>query len=99
MPEPVDLSTPASRREALRMVNVGDPRPHHAMLQEIFDLERAWREGLDVGECDEYEQIYVTAGALRPGAVVLCPVVKCPGTFPGPAGPFSWSRLEAHAGR
>ena len=60
----MDLSSPASRREALRMVDVGDPRPYHEMLREIFDLERAWREGLDVGECDEYEQIYVTAFLL-----------------------------------
>jgi hypothetical protein len=46
------------------MVDVGDPRPHHAMLREIFDLERAWREGPDSGESDEYEQIYVTAFLL-----------------------------------
>ncbi|RSM70081.1 hypothetical protein DMB66_09830 [Actinoplanes sp. ATCC 53533] len=64
MPKPVDLSSPASRREALRMVDVGDPRPHHAMLREIFDLERTWREGRDSGESDEYEQIYVTAFLL-----------------------------------
>ncbi|TDC36984.1 hypothetical protein E1166_21090 [Micromonospora sp. KC213] len=64
MPKPVDLSSPATRREALRMVDVGDPRPHHAMLQEIFDLERTWREGPDSGESDEYEQIYVTAFLL-----------------------------------
>jgi hypothetical protein len=43
------------------MVDVADPRPHHAMVREIFDLERAWREGPDGGESDEYEQIYVTA--------------------------------------
>ncbi|MEG3635444.1 hypothetical protein [Micromonospora palythoicola] len=60
----VDLSSPASRREALRMVDVGDPRPHHGMLREIFDLERAWREGPDGGESDEYEQIYVAAFLL-----------------------------------
>ena len=46
------------------MVDVGDPRPHHAMLREIFDLERAWREGPDNGESDEFEQIYVTAFLL-----------------------------------
>jgi hypothetical protein len=46
------------------MVDVGDPRPHHAMLREIFDLERTWREGPDVGEGDEFEQIYVTAFLL-----------------------------------
>ena len=44
MPESVDLSSPARRREALRSVDVDDPRPHHALLREIFDLERAWRE-------------------------------------------------------
>ncbi|MFI5495929.1 hypothetical protein [Actinoplanes sp. NPDC051859] len=64
MPKSVDLSTPASRREALRMVDVGDPRPYHAMLREIFDLERGWREGPDNGESDEYEQIYLTAYLL-----------------------------------
>jgi hypothetical protein len=26
------------------MVDVSDPRPHHGMLQKIFDLERTWRE-------------------------------------------------------
>ncbi|WP_091573757.1 hypothetical protein [Micromonospora sediminicola] len=61
MAESLDLSSPASRREALRMVDVDDPGPHHAMLREIFDRERAWREGPDEGEGDEYEQIYVTA--------------------------------------
>jgi hypothetical protein len=60
----VDLSSAASRREALRTVDVDDPRPHHAMLQEIFDLERTWREGPDNGESDEYEQIYVAAFLL-----------------------------------
>ncbi|WBB50288.1 hypothetical protein O3597_07475 [Verrucosispora sp. WMMA2044] len=60
----VDLSSPASRREALRMVDVGDPRPHHGMLRELFDLERDWREGPDGGESDEYEQIYVAAFLL-----------------------------------
>jgi hypothetical protein len=60
----VDLSSPVSRGDALRMVDVGYPRPHHAMLREIFDLERAWREGPDSGESDEYEQIYVTAFLL-----------------------------------
>ena len=64
IPESVDLSSPALRREALRMVNVTDPRPHHAMLREIFDLERTWREGPDHGESDEFEQIYVTAFLL-----------------------------------
>ncbi|WP_328421061.1 hypothetical protein OG470_04500 [Micromonospora sp. NBC_00389] len=34
------------------------------MLREIFDLERAWREGPDTGESDEYEQIYVAAFLL-----------------------------------
>jgi hypothetical protein len=60
----VDLSSPASRREALLTVDVDDPRPHHAMLREIFDLERAWREGPDSGGSDEYEQIYVAAFLL-----------------------------------
>jgi hypothetical protein len=46
------------------MVDVDDPGPHHAMLREVFDLERAWREGPDMGESDEYEQIYVTAFLL-----------------------------------
>ncbi|WP_130507923.1 hypothetical protein [Krasilnikovia cinnamomea] len=64
MAESLDLSSPASRREALRMVDVDDPGPYHAMLREIFDLERAWREGADMGESDEYEQIYVTAFLL-----------------------------------
>jgi hypothetical protein len=64
VPESVDLSSPALRREALRMVDVDDPRPHHAVLREIFDLERTWREGPDSGESDEYEQIYVTAFLL-----------------------------------
>ena len=50
MAEPVDLSTPASRREALRTVAVDDPGPHHAMLRAIFDLERAWRERPDDGD-------------------------------------------------
>jgi hypothetical protein len=64
MVESVDLSGPAARREALRSVDLDDPRPHHAMLQEIFDLERRWREGPDQGGSDEYEQIYVTAFLL-----------------------------------
>ncbi|RAO61060.1 hypothetical protein PSN01_01896 [Micromonospora saelicesensis] len=34
------------------------------MLREIFDLERAWREGPDPGESDEYEQIYAAAFLL-----------------------------------
>ena len=34
------------------------------MRQEIFDLERAWREGPDNGESDEYEQIYLVAFLL-----------------------------------
>jgi hypothetical protein len=34
------------------------------MHREVFDLERAWREGPDMGESDEYEQIYVTAFLL-----------------------------------
>lgn len=46
------------------MVDVSDPRPHHAMLREIFDLERAWREGPGSGESDEYEQIYLAAFLL-----------------------------------
>jgi hypothetical protein len=57
-------SNPASRREALRMVNVKDPRPHHAMLREIFDLERAWREGPEWGDSDEFENIYLAAFLL-----------------------------------
>ncbi|MFJ8577925.1 hypothetical protein [Micromonospora sp. NPDC093277] len=64
MAESLDLSSPASRREALRMVDVDDPGHHHAMLREIFDLERTWREGPDMGDSDEYEQIYVTAYLL-----------------------------------
>ncbi|MDG4832083.1 hypothetical protein O7627_22640 [Solwaraspora sp. WMMD1047] len=64
MAKVVDLSSPASRREALRMVDVEHPRSHHAMLREIFDLERSWREGPDSGESDEYEQIYVAAFLL-----------------------------------
>jgi hypothetical protein len=64
MAEAVNLSTPVSRREALRMVAVDDPGPHHAMLQAIFDLERTWREGPNKGEGDEFEQIYVTAFLL-----------------------------------
>jgi hypothetical protein len=64
MAESVDLSSPAARREALRTVDVDDPRPHHAMLRTILDLERTWREGPDTGEDDEYEQIYVTAFLL-----------------------------------
>jgi hypothetical protein len=34
------------------------------MLREIFDLERTWREGPDMGESDEFEQISVTAFLL-----------------------------------
>ncbi|MDY7084938.1 MAG: hypothetical protein SYR96_07510 [Actinomycetota bacterium] len=61
---PVDLSSPALRREALRMVDIDDPRPHHALLREVFDLEREWREGPDHGESDEFEQIYLAAFLL-----------------------------------
>ncbi|MBQ0897422.1 hypothetical protein KBX37_30895 [Micromonospora sp. U56] len=64
MAKSLDVSSPAARREALRMVDVDDPGPHHAMLREIFGLERAWREGPDTGESDEYEQIYVAAFLL-----------------------------------
>jgi hypothetical protein len=64
VPESLDLSSPALRREALRMVDVDDPRPHHAMLREIFDLERTWREGDEYGEDDEFEQIYLAAFLL-----------------------------------
>ncbi|MEU1395059.1 hypothetical protein ABZ403_03185 [Micromonospora zamorensis] len=64
MAKSLDVSSPAARREALRMVDVDDPGPRHAMLREIFDLERAWREGPDPGESDEYEQIYVAAFLL-----------------------------------
>ncbi|MEU8611403.1 hypothetical protein AB0C29_25790 [Actinoplanes sp. NPDC048791] len=64
MSESVDLSSPAGRREALRMVDVDDPRPRHALVREIFDLERTWREGSDHGESDEFEQIYVAAFLL-----------------------------------
>ena len=60
----MDLSTPSSRREALRRIDVNDPRPGHALLREIFDLERSWREGSDPGEDDEFEQIYVAAFLL-----------------------------------
>ncbi|MEV0715143.1 hypothetical protein [Asanoa sp. NPDC050611] len=59
-----DLSSPAARREAVRSVDVDDPRPHHAMLREVFDRERAWREGPDPGVDDEFEQIYLTAFLL-----------------------------------
>jgi hypothetical protein len=62
--KPVDLSTPASRRAALRLVDVDDPHPHHATLREIFDRERTWREGPDPGDSDEFEQIYLTAYLL-----------------------------------
>ncbi|MET8551736.1 hypothetical protein [Micromonospora zamorensis] len=64
MAKSLDVSSPAARREALRMVDVDDPGPQHAMLREIFDLERTWREGPDPGESDEYEQIYVAAFLL-----------------------------------
>ncbi|MET7371372.1 hypothetical protein [Micromonospora arida] len=64
MARSLDASSPAARREVLRMVDVADPGPHHAMLREIFDLERAWREGPDPGESDEYEQIYLAAFLL-----------------------------------
>ena len=64
MTEAVDLSTPSARLEALRGIDVDDPRPGHALLREIFDLERAWREGPDHGESDEFEQIYLAAFLL-----------------------------------
>ncbi|MEV4347456.1 hypothetical protein AB0J83_23620 [Actinoplanes sp. NPDC049596] len=64
MAETTDLSSPALRREALRRVDVDDPRPHHGMLREIFDLERVWREGPEIGEDDEFEQIYLAAFLL-----------------------------------
>jgi hypothetical protein len=64
MPESVDLSSPAARREVLRSVDVDDPGPHHAVLRRIFDLERDWREGRDPGEDDEFEQIYLAAFLL-----------------------------------
>jgi hypothetical protein len=39
MDEQLDLSNPASRREALRLVNVDEPQSRHGMLRKIFDLE------------------------------------------------------------
>ncbi len=60
----VDLGSPAARREVLRAVDVNDPRPGHAVLRELFDRERAWREGLEDGADDEFEQIYLAAFLL-----------------------------------
>jgi len=62
--EQVDLSNPASRREALRSVSLNDPASRHGLLREIFDLERAWRESSDQGRSDEFENIYVAAFLL-----------------------------------
>lgn len=45
-------------------MDVEDPRPRHALLREIFDLERTWREGADYGGSDEFEQIYLAAFLL-----------------------------------
>src|SRR3954453_3072322 len=63
MSDPSALSTPAKRREALRAIAVDDPSPHHELLREIFDLERADREGPARGLNEEFEHIYV-AGLL-----------------------------------
>ena len=64
MSEPTDLSTPALRRKALRMIDVDDPRPHHERLREIFDLERTYRESPERSLNDEFEHIYVAAFLL-----------------------------------
>lgn len=62
--EQVDLSNPASRREALRSVSLNDPDSRHVLLREIFDLERVWRESPHRGRSDEFENIYVAAFLL-----------------------------------
>ena len=56
-----DLSTPRSRREALRLVSLDDPAPDHALLRQIFDYELAWRESPEEGAGDEFENIYLCA--------------------------------------
>lgn len=64
MYEQADLSSPATRREALRSVDVDHPHPSHSMLREIFDRERVWRESPDDGIDDEFENIYLAAFLL-----------------------------------
>jgi len=59
-----DLSTPRSRREALRLVSLDDPAPDHALLRQIFDYELAWRERPEEGVGDEFENIYLCAFLL-----------------------------------
>ena len=59
-----DLSTPRSRREALRLVSLDDPAPDHALLRQIFDYELAWRESPEEGAGDEFENIYLCAFLL-----------------------------------
>lgn len=59
-----DLSTPRSRREALRLVSLDDPAPDHAILRQIFDYELAWRESPEQGAGDEFENIYLCAFLL-----------------------------------
>jgi hypothetical protein len=61
----MNLSSPVSRREALRLVDVDDPGPHHAILREIFDLERTWCEGPDTGQSDEYEHAHLSEWLSR----------------------------------
>jgi hypothetical protein len=48
----------------LRRVDVENPGAHQAVLREIFDAERAWREGAEGGEDDEFEQVYLAAFLL-----------------------------------
>jgi hypothetical protein len=59
-----DLSTPQSRREALRLVRLDDPVPDHALLRHVFDYELAWRENPEEGVGDEFENIYLCAFLL-----------------------------------
>ncbi|WP_030456490.1 hypothetical protein [Herbidospora cretacea] len=59
-----DLSTPRSRREALRLVSLDDPVPDHTLLRQIFDYELAWRESSEEGVGDEFENIYLCAFLL-----------------------------------
>lgn len=56
--------SPATRRELLRGVDVDNPQPHHDLLREVFDREREWREGPEVGESDEFENVYLAAFLL-----------------------------------
>ena len=59
-----DLSTPRSRREALRLVSLDDPVRNHALLRQVFDYELAWRESPEDGVGDEFENIYLCAFLL-----------------------------------